>query len=460
MRIFLFCCLLIVCAHHFLQGAENSGVQRESLIAAQRLAPVKTDHPRDTLRSFMQAMDRYVRALDDDAERADDHLAQAVRCLDLSQTNPVGREALGREAAKHLKEVIDRVIIIEYDKVPDDPGGKRWRLRHTEIVIHRVEQGDRAGEHLFSPDTVARASEFYQRVRDLPLLPGTLGGGIRPPWHDRYIPHGLKGEVFGVAYWQWIVMTVLIFVGLVVRHIVKAIAYIVQGFTARTRANWDDQLVAALKGPITHLGTTGVWFASLHALGITGTAYTVISLLIKGAFFINVAYLAYNLAGFLGNQCEQRLRSQHPELNPGILALITQTLKILALIFCLLLGAENMGFNVAGLIAGLGIGGLAVALAAKDTLANLLGSVMIMIDRPFRMGDYIVARGVEGTVEKIGFRSTRIRTLANSLVSIPNAELALANIDNLGMREYRRIRETYNLVFGTPTDRIIAFCSG
>jgi len=425
-----------------------------------KLTPVKTDSPRDTMRSFMQSMDRHVQALRERERKADAWLEDAVRCLDLSSANIVGRDVIGREAARHLKEVIDRVIVIDYDKVPSEAEVKRWRLRGTEIAIHRIESGEHAGEFLFTPDTVARAKDFYLKVQDVPLLPGTLGGGFHAPWQEDLVPARLKGEVFGVAYWQWLLIASLIFVGLVMRQVVRFAGFLIKQATKRTGATWDDELVDALIGPVTHLGTTGVWFASLHLLGVTGTAYTVIAFLIKAAFFINLAYLAFKVAGFLGNQLEQRVVARHQDINQGLLALLKQTLKILALVFCLLLGAQNMGMDVASLIAGLGIGGLAFALAAKDTLANLIGSVMIMLDRPFRIGDFIIACGAEGTVEEIGFRCTRVRTLANSLLSVPNSNLVLANIDNLGAREYRRVRETYSLVYGTDPAQVEAFCAG
>jgi MscS family membrane protein len=428
--------------------------------APSPLAPVKTDTPRDTMRSFMLAMDRYVQATAEGDRKAASWLDDAVRCLDTAHLNPVGRDQLGREAAMHLKDVIDRVITIDFDKVPATADLDRWRLRATEITIYRVAEGDRKGEYLFNPDTVSRAKDYYAKVKEMPLLPGTLGGGIEAPWQEAFIPPALRPAVFGVEYWQWILMGLLIFVGLVMRQIVRFGGFVAKRLTARTAATWDDDLVEALTGPVTHLGTTGVWFASLHLLGITGTAYTVIAFLIKGAFFVNLAYLAYKLAGFLGNQIEHRVRAKHSDINQGLLRLLSQTMKVLALLFCLLLGAQNMGMDVASLIAGLGIGGLAFALAAKDTLANLFGSIMIMFDRPFRVGDYIIAKGVEGTVEEIGFRSTRIRTVNNSLASVPNSELVLANIDNLGLRPYRRVRETYGLTYGTPNERIDAFCEG
>ena len=432
----------------------------EAVAIESPLTPVKTDSPRDTMRSFMKAMDRHVQALHAGDRKAAAWLADAVRCLDLTAVNPVGREVIGREAARHLKEVIDRVIVIDYDKVPETTDVVRWRLRGTAITIHRIAAGDNAGEYLFTSDTVLRAKDFFTKVRELPLQANALGGGFHAPWQESLIPQSLKPEVFGVAYWQWLFMGGLIFAGLVIRQLVRLTGFLVKQATARTAATWDDELVEAMIGPITHLGTTGIWFASLHLLGVTGTAYTVIAFLIKGAFFVNLAYLAYKVAGFLGNQMELRVQAKYQDINQGLIALLKQTLKLLALVFCLLLGAQNMGMDVASLIAGLGIGGLAFALAAKDTLANLLGSVMIMLDRPFRIGDYIISSGTEGTVEEIGFRCTRVRTPANSVVSVPNSSLVLANIDNLGMRDFRRVRETYTLPYGTDPALIALFCDG
>jgi len=442
-----------------LSGATSPGeVAVEA--SALSLMPVKTDNPRDTLLSFMSMMDRHVLALRSGDRQAQIWLDNAVRCLDLSATNPIGRETVGQESARYLKEVIDRVISIDYDKVPANTDQVRWRLRGTEIAMHRIESGDRTGEFLFTPDTVARTKDFFIRVREMPLHKDALGGGFYVPWHEDFMPKGLRKELFGVAYWQWLLITILIFIGLVLRQLVRGLGYLAKQAAARTEVSWDNDLVEALIGPVTHLGTTAIWFASLNLIGITGTAYTVIAFLIKGAFFVNLTYMAYNLSGFVGSLLEQRIQQSHKGINQGLLRLLKQTLRILAIVFCLLLGAQNMGLDVASLIAGLGIGGLAFALAAKDTLANLFGSVMIMLDRPFRIGDYIIAKGVEGTVEEVGFRSTRVRTLANSLASVPNSELMMATIDNLGMREYRRVSETYSLAYGTLPAQIDDFCEG
>ncbi|WDE96761.1 mechanosensitive ion channel family protein [Lentisphaera profundi] len=122
--------------------------------------------------------------------------------------------------------------------------------------------------------------------------------------------------------------------------------------------------------------------------------------------------------------------------------------------------ASNMGVNVTSIIAGLGIGGVALALAAKDTVENVFGSITLLFDRPFEVGDWVVINNVEGTVESIGLRSTRVRTFYCSLVNVPNANLIRANVDNFGRRSYRRIKTNLSVTYDTPPEKIEAFCEG
>ncbi|MHC4977332.1 MAG: mechanosensitive ion channel family protein, partial [Planctomycetota bacterium] len=116
--------------------------------------------------------------------------------------------------------------------------------------------------------------------------------------------------------------------------------------------------------------------------------------------------------------------------------------------------------EIVPLLTGLGIGGLAVAFAAKDTIENFFGSVAVIMDHPFQVGDWVVVEGVEGIVEELGFRSTRIRTFYNSQVTIPNATLVRATVDNYGRRKYRRFKADLNITYDTPPETIEAFCEG
>ena len=121
---------------------------------------------------------------------------------------------------------------------------------------------------------------------------------------------------------------------------------------------------------------------------------------------------------------------------------------------------QNLDVNVSSLVAGLGLGGLAIALAAQDTVRNVLGGVTIFADKPFEVGDWVVVDGVEGTVETVGFRSTRVRTFYNSLVSVPNGNLMNAGIDNMGQRRWRRYKTTLGVGYHTKPDQMQAFVEG
>ncbi len=123
-------------------------------------------------------------------------------------------------------------------------------------------------------------------------------------------------------------------------------------------------------------------------------------------------------------------------------------------------GANQLGLPSYSIFAGLGISGLAVALAAREALANLLGSLVIMFEKPFRVGDWIRVGDDEGHVESVGFRSTRIRTFYDSLISLPSSKLIEATVDNLGAREYRRVKTTLAVTYDTPPQKVQSFVDG
>ncbi len=121
---------------------------------------------------------------------------------------------------------------------------------------------------------------------------------------------------------------------------------------------------------------------------------------------------------------------------------------------------QALGYSISGVVAGLGIGGLAVAMAAKDTLANFFGSIMILSDRPFRVGDWIRADQNEGVVEEIGFRSTRIRTFPKTLITVPNSIIANTAIDNFSRMPKRRVNMTVGVTYRTTADQMERLVSG
>jgi MscS family membrane protein len=166
-------------------------------------------------------------------------------------------------------------------------------------------------------------------------------------------------------------------------------------------------------------------------------------------------WLGLKIIDFIGMIFLARALKDDNKMNDQLIPFAVDILKIIVIILgtFIILGTV-FNLNIGSLIAGLGIGGLAVALAAKETLENLFGSFTIFLDKPFVIGDLVKIGEVTGTVEKIGFRSTRIRTFEKSYVTIPNKKMIDAELDNLTMRTAMRERFLFSLDYGTPVDVI------
>ncbi|NOX30328.1 MAG: mechanosensitive ion channel [Actinobacteria bacterium] len=147
-------------------------------------------------------------------------------------------------------------------------------------------------------------------------------------------------------------------------------------------------------------------------------------------------------------------------LDDSLVPLLRTSMRLFVTAVGILFVLQNLDVNVSSLVAGLGLGGLAIALAAQDTVRNVLGGATIFADKPFEVGDWVVVDGVEGTVETVGFRSTRVRTFYNSLVSVPNGNLMNAGIDNMGQRRWRRYKTTLGVGYHTTPDQMQAFVEG
>ena len=181
---------------------------------------------------------------------------------------------------------------------------------------------------------------------------------------------------------------------------------------------------------------------------------------IKLVIYINVIIVCYRLIDLLEYYISKLTSKTESSLDDQVVPLIRKFAKVLVIIGGVLFILQSFDINITTLLAGLSIGGLAFAFAAQDTIKNLFGSVMIFIDRPFQIGDYITTNNVSGTVEEVGFRSTRVRTLQSSLVSIPNGALADQTIDNIGKRQFRRFNSTIGITYDTPPFLIEGFVDG
>ena len=170
-----------------------------------------------------------------------------------------------------------------------------------------------------------------------------------------------------------------------------------------------------------------------------------------------IAYRIVNIASIFLARMALKTEST---LDDQLVPLLRKTLRTFVIIIGTLFILDNLNIPILPLLTGLSIGGLAFALAAQDTIKNFFGSVMIFIDKPFQVGDWITANDVDGTVEEVGFRSSRIRTFRNSVIYVPNGRLADNTIDNHGLRRYRRFYTQISITYDTPPDLIELFVKG
>jgi MscS family membrane protein len=179
--------------------------------------------------------------------------------------------------------------------------------------------------------------------------------------------------------------------------------------------------------------------------------------LVAAVAIILVAFRAIDIAV---DVLTRRASKTETKLDDSLVPLLRTSMRLFVTAVGLLFVLQNLNVNVSSLVAGLGLGGLAIALAAQDTVRNVLAGATIFADKPFEVGDWVVVDGVEGTVETVGFRSTRVRTFYNSLVSVPNGNLMNAGIDNMGKRRWRRYKTTLGVGYHTTPDQMQAFVEG
>lgn len=240
----------------------------------------------------------------------------------------------------------------------------------------------------------------------------------------------------------------------------KAVFDRMEKLAGRTRIRYDDLLVKALRLPISAIVfSTGIYFALL-SLQLPEEPWDLPSIL-QEAWSITLlgfaVWIFYRMIDMLVAIVEDLLAKEDEQTRKQFTPIIRGALRFVLFALAGILIVQNLGYQVTSLITGMGIGGLAVALAAQDTLANIFGTVVMLTDRPFLVGDWVQVDSYEGTVEEIGFRSTRIRTWAKSLIVVPNKLLTERHLENWSAMPKRRIKMTLSLTYGTTPEQMETF---
>lgn len=217
----------------------------------------------------------------------------------------------------------------------------------------------------------------------------------------------------------------------------------------RSEATWDDALVPRLRRPLTIVPAVMAGWLALPALPLAPAAARITATGLNVLTTLVVIWMAFRFVDVARLTLSNRSWAKDRPATLSLLAMGARIAKLLIVVFAVITALAALGVPVASLVAGLGIGGLAVALAAQKTIANLFGALSIGVDRPFREGDVVKVGEVEGTVEAIGLRSTRIRTAARTLVTIPNADLADTRSESFAACDRHQFATTIGLVYDT-----------
>jgi MscS family membrane protein len=402
--------------------------------------PLGRDTPRGTVLGFIRAANA-------------NNFKHAAQYLD---TRRIPKQA--EERALELKVVLDRRFASSnLDQLSDQPEGNleddlppnldrigtvKSGTGTLEILLERVQLGRNPPIWLFSAGTLKGIPSVYEE--------------IRPFWIERFMWKPLRDiQFFDLALWQWILLPlavafVLAFAWLLSLGLFAALRPMLFWLTGELAVAQLAQITAPVRlaalsvAMITWLSLTNLPLLARFTLTRVGVAIGMVAL----------AWLFLRLIDISAQLMETHLR----QLNqPGRIA-ITQLLRRLGKILVIVIGALALLYlasvDLTAALAGLGIGGIAIAFAAQKTLENLFGGILIISDQPVRVGDFCKVGTVMGTVEEIGLRSTRIRTLDRTVVSVPNGQMAAESLENFGVRDKIWFRPTIGLRNETQADQL------
>ena len=226
-------------------------------------------------------------------------------------------------------------------------------------------------------------------------------------------------------------------------------------FTAKTKTRMDDIIIDMVEEPALFMVVVmGIWFA-LKSLVLPETLSNIVANSYQVIIALLVGWLLTRLFDAMYREYMIPLaENSENDLDDQLMPIISKGVKLIVWVMAIIIGLNNAGYDVAALIAGLGIGGLALAMAAKDTVSNIFGGVTIFTDKPFKINDRIKVDGYDGVVTEIGVRSTRLKTLEGRVVTMPNAKFADAPVENISWEPSRKVKLNLGLTYDTTPDKM------
>ena len=469
---FGFAFLLFVVLSGVPLGAQDGAVEN----AAQPTAPARIHtSPREVLDAFDAGMRRYHEFKSYDRKDLD----LALSCFQLEPSGPAPEEL--EALAVQLYEALHRMTVVDPEALAE-PGARaqEWSwiiqgegsrtLGRVPFVRLRAATAVQSANWRFGASLLESIPRWYEVWKDEPLrseyverlsaeeqtlsFPGRLRRRIQST-----LPEAFQQRLFLLEHWQWIALALLISLGVILGRVVN---FIVRLFARRLerseRLHVDKEVLVGFERPFTLFVMGWTVRVLLPVLGVEPRIFE--TLLLGCAFFLSVTgvWSAYRLVDVGASILQEKANRTHNRFDDILVPLVRRIAKIFLTFVGAVYLASHLSEDLYGIVAGLSIGSLAVGFAAKDSIENLFGTMTVLLDKPYQLGDWITVGDIDGTVEEVGFRSTKIRTFYNSVISVPNSRFISAHIDNWGERRYRRIKTNVSIAYGTPPLKIEAFC--
>ena len=269
----------------------------------------------------------------------------------------------------------------------------------------------------------------------------------------------LARDILGITVGQLLGAFVAVLAGFIAKQVLAFMLGKVGAMAQKSKTRLDDIMVDSLSKPVGWGAVLGGVYVATLILPIPKEPLdivTFIDALARAASITLLIWFAIRLSDRLCNYWAEKAAATDSKVDDQAIPIIKKTMNVFFVLVGGSLILQNLGYSVGSLIAGLGLGGMALALASKDTLANLFGAIVIFWDRPFAVGDWVEIGDVEGTVEEVGLRTTRVRTFANSQITLPNMKLTTASINNWSRMKKRRIKMNVGVTYDTPPVKVRA----
>ncbi|XOV68745.1 MAG: mechanosensitive ion channel family protein [Fluviicola sp.] len=274
-----------------------------------------------------------------------------------------------------------------------------------------------------------------------------------PSWVPQWF---IDNKLGANTMYDWCVSAAILFGALIVGKILyKIIGGIVKSLAAKTKTSLDDILVDKLEEPVVYGIVILGFYWGFNRLHFTDSVDGFFAATFMIIFILNITWL---ISRVLDSIVEEYLvpivEKSESDFDDQLLPIVRKTVTAVIWIMGILIALSNSGFNIGAMIAGLGIGGLALALAAQDTVKNIFGGIMVFLDKPFKINDRIKVNGMDGFVEEIGVRSTRLRTLEGRLITVPNGQFSDNPVENVTLEPTRKISNTLGLTYDTTPEQM------